>query len=259
MIFSEKLYNKALDKPSHAYFVMCNGGFFMFDFAILDLLKNLFCFAGYIGGNTAFPKPLTEKEEQHYITLYKKGDENARSILIERNLRLVAHISKKFQTSNIDSDDLISIGTIGLIKGVNTFDFNKSKSLASYIARCIENEILMYIRSNKKVKSEISLSDPIGTDKEGNNISLIDIICTDEYAVDDKVSLRIQVEKLYSDVERLLSPREKKVIILRYGLYGKKRLTQRETAKILDISRSYVSRIEKKAISKLALEFTKNE
>jgi RNA polymerase sporulation-specific sigma factor len=227
----------------------------MFDPSIFALLKDFFFFAGYISGSTAFPKPLNQAEEKEYLEKLKNGDADAKNVLIERNLRLVAHIAKKYSNVSIDMDDLISIGTIGLIKGINSYNFEKKTQLSTYVAKCVENEMLMFMRSNKKTKNEVSLNDPIGADKEGNSISLIDILCTDENSVMDQVQLKIQVEKLYAKISKVLTQREKTVIELRYGLYGKNCLTQRETALLLNISRSYVSRIEKKAIEKLSREF----
>ena len=227
----------------------------MFDPSIFAVLKDFFFFAGYISGSTAFPKPLNQAEEKEYLEKLKNGDAEAKNVLIERNLRLVAHIAKKYSNVSIDMDDLISIGTIGLIKGINSYNFEKKTRLSTYVAKCVENEMLMFMRSNKKTKNEVSLNDPIGADKEGNSISLIDILCTDENSVMDQVQLKIQVEKLYAKISKVLTQREKTVIELRYGLYGKNCLTQRETALLLNISRSYVSRIEKKAIEKLSREF----
>jgi RNA polymerase sporulation-specific sigma factor len=186
--------------------------------------------------------------------MYKAGSEEARNVLIERNLRLVAHIVKKFSTFNGDNDDLISIGTIGLIKAITTFDQSKGTRLATYAARCIENEILMQIRSAKKTQSEMSLHDPIGIDREGNEICLIDIISNDTESVIDEVELKILVRKLYNRMKAVLKKREKTVLELRYGLLNGSSKTQREIAGMLGISRSYVSRIEKKAIRKLCKE-----
>ena len=227
----------------------------MFDPSIFSFLKDLLALAGYISGSAAFPKPLEPDEEKECLERMKKGDTDAKNILIEHNLRLVAHIAKKYSNISIDMDDLISIGTIGLIKGINSYNFEKKTQLSTYVAKCVENEMLMFLRSNKKTKNEVSLNDPIGADKEGNSISLIDILCTDENSVTDQVQLKMQVEKLYGRITKLLTTREKTVIELRYGLYGKISLTQRETAQLLNISRSYVSRIEKKAIEKLSREF----
>ncbi len=201
--------------------------------------------------SSSFPNPLTEKEEQHYVELLAENDTDARTVLIERNLRLVAHIAKKYIGPNTNQDDLISIGTIGLIKAVNTYSAGKSTRLATYAAKCIENEILMSIRASKRLNREVSLSIPIGTDKDGNEISLNDILGTDTDEIIDSISLKIQVGKLYQAIDRVLSPREKAVIVARYGLDGNEPRPQREIASSLNISRSYVSRIEKKALEKL--------
>lgn len=202
----------------------------------------------YINRGKSFPKPLPKEEELRYIKLMRDGDCNARDKLIEHNLRLVAHIAKKYSMS-LDNDDIISIGSIGLIKAVKTFDENKGTHLATYAARCIENEILMSIRSNKKRGYEVSLDDPIGTDKEGNTISLIDILGTDEDEVMNIANNNIRMEKVKKEMKANLNAREKYIIESRYGFNSRKRLTQREIAKELNISRSYVSRIEKKAIN----------
>lgn len=201
-------------------------------------------------GNGSFPKPLSTKEEQHYLSLAAQGDLNARNILIERNLRLVAHIMKKYYTQTADQEDLISIGTIGLIKGISTFDASKGARLATYAARCVENEILMYFRSQKKSASDVSLSDYIETGKDGTALSLMDVICSDEDLFEQLSDKEIYA-KLYLMIEKHLDPREKKIIILRYGIGNRKPLTQREIAQQCGISRSYVSRIEKKALQKL--------
>ena len=201
--------------------------------------------------SSSFPTPLTEKEEQYYVQLLEQNDTAARNILIERNLRLVAHVVKKYIGPNYNQDDLISIGTIGLIKAVNTYTSKKSTRLATYAAKCIENEILMSIRSSKKNRQEVSLSLPIGTDKDGNEISFNDILGTDSDEIIDSINLKIQVSKLYKALDQVLTPREKRVIIERYGLDGGESKPQREIAKSLGISRSYVSRIEKKALEKL--------
>jgi RNA polymerase sporulation-specific sigma factor len=210
---------------------------------------------GYVSNPNSFPQPLTPEEEQKYMEMYKNSDEEARNILIERNLRLVAHIVKKYNSYGNDIDDLISIGTIGLIKAITTFDNLKGTRLATYAARCIENEILMQIRSNKKTQNEVSLQDPIGVDRDGNEITLIDVVGNEADSVLDEVELKMQVKRLYNKMQDVLKKREKTVLELRYGLLNGSGKTQREIAKMLGISRSYVSRIEKKAIKKLSKEF----
>lgn len=199
----------------------------------------------------SFPPPLTPSEEKYYIQRYTEGDLQAKHILIERNLRLVAHVIKKYQYLDEDPEDLISIGTVGLIKAVMTFNSEKGNRLAAYASKCIDNEILMHLRSKKKISKEISLYEPIGTDREGNEIKLYDIIETDEDEVPEKIHLKENVRKLYDKVETELSQREKLVLKMRYGLYNGEEYTQREIARQLGISRSYVSRIEKSAIEKL--------
>ena len=198
-----------------------------------------------------FLKPLTPEEERYYLQEYKQGSLEAKDILIQRNLRLVAHIVKKYQGAAEELDDLISIGTIGLIKAIQTFDFQKASRLSTYAARCIDNELLMLLRSKKKSSKEVSLYEPIGTDKEGNEISLLDVIETEPVDVVKNYSLKQDIDYLYQLLPKILSSREQEIIILRYGLYGKEELTQREIAKRLKISRSYVSRIEKNALLKL--------
>lgn len=222
--------------------------------AIFDAINNFFFMLGYVSTPNSFPQPLSPEEELKYLEMYKHGNEEARNILIERNLRLVAHIVKKYSSFGSDSDDLISIGTIGLIKAITTFDPNKGTRLATYAARCIENEILMQIRSAKKIQNEVSLQDPIGVDREGNEIMLIDVIGTEGESVIDEVDLKIQIKRLYSKMRAVLKKREKTVLELRYGLINGGVKTQREIANMLGISRSYVSRIEKKAIKKLSKE-----
>ena len=221
-------------------------------------LKPILFLTAYISSSASFPQPLTPEEEAIYLERYEQGDEEARNILVERNLRLVAHIVKKYSNAWRDMDDLISIGTIGLIKGISTFDRRKGTRLATYAARCIENEILMTIRSNKKIRTEVSLQDTIGVDKEGNEISLIDILGTDPDEVINQVELKIQIKKLYCKIASVLKTRERTVIELRYGIYNGAVKTQREIAKMLGISRSYVSRIEKRAIKKLNKAFNAN-
>ncbi len=218
---------------------------------IFEFLKDIFFYAGYIAGGKAFPQALGSAQEREYIDRHMSGDEEARGKLIEHNLRLVAHIAKKYSSSSVDMEDLISIGTVGLIKGVNTFNPEKANSLAAYISRCIENEILMYLRSLKKSSGDVSLADPIGEDREGNRISLADILGTNPAEVEDKIEFKVQVSRLGQLLGSVLSKRERIVIELRYGLSGKDVMPQREVADVLDISRSYVSRIEKKALEKL--------
>ena len=203
----------------------------------------------------SFPQPLTAAEETYYMQKYTEGDLEAKHILIERNLRLVAHIVKKYQTPEEDNEDLLSVGTIGLIKAVVTFNPDKSVRLGTYAARCIENEILMHFRARKKSSREISLYEPIGTDREGNEIQLFDIIETDEDDAHRKAELKDDIRMLYRKVESELSARERLVLKMRYGLYNEEEYTQREIAKQLGISRSYVSRIEKSAIEKLRVYF----
>jgi len=221
---------------------------------VVSLVNGLLLLVSYIANNT-FPQPLSEEEEAKYLRLLNRGDEEARNVLTERNLRLVAHIVKKFDSTGEDSDDLISIGTIGLIKAINTFNPGKGTKLATYAARCIENEILMHLRFMKKVRAEVSLYDPIGVDKEGNEITLIDILGTHPEVVSEMVENRFEQKCLREKVCQL-TRREKKVLELRFGLEDGVRKTQREIAKSLGISRSYVSRIEKKALNKLTREFT---
>lgn len=209
---------------------------------------------GYISNNKLFPEPLTSEEEKKYLELYKNGSNEARNILIERNLRLVAHVAKKYASSNVDMDDLISIGTIGLIKGISSFNNGKGVRLATYASKCVDNEILMFLRSNKKTQSEVFLNDSIGQDKEGNEVNLIDVIENDERTIEDEVNLKLEVKKLYEKMRHVLKDREKEILELRYGLNGSKPKTQNEIAKMMGISRSYVSRIETKAIGKLSKE-----
>lgn len=224
---------------------------------LIELLKSMFFFTGSYS-NTVFPPPLSKEEENKYIDLMRNGDKSARNILIERNLRLVAHIVKKFESKNVDTDDLISIGTIGLIKGIDTFSNAKATRITTYAAKCIENEILMYFRSNKKHLNNISLNDSVGYDKDGNEISLQEIIAD----VDDDIAIKIHnkanINKLFQYLD-ILNKREKEIICLRYGLFNYEETTQKDIAKKLFISRSYVSRIEKRALTKLLKEFIKNK
>ena len=202
-----------------------------------------------------FQKPLTMEEEKEYLQKYREGDLKARDVLIERNLRLVAHVVKKYQSVDDDLDDLISIGTIGLIKAVTTYEVTKGTRLATYAARCIENELLMMLRSRKKSSREVSLYEPIGTDKEGNEIHLLDIIEGNDTDITDSCIYKENVTKLYQILKDVLTPLEYQVIVYRYGLMGEKELTQRVIGKRLNISRSYVSRIEKNALLKLRNRF----
>ncbi len=221
--------------------------------SIFSIIGAIILFTGYIVGNNSFPVPLNSAEEKEYINRFKSGDMSAKNILIERNLRLVVHIAKKFSSIK-DVEDLISVGTIGLIKGIESFDYNKGTKLATYAARCIENEILMLIRNSKKVRNEVFLQDPIGTDKEGNEISLIDILNSGEDTIIDIVEQKITIKKMYEKLNAILNEKEQIIIKLRYGLIDGKIKTQKEIAKKLNISRSYVSRIEKKALIKLNKE-----
>jgi len=202
-----------------------------------------------------FPPPLSAEEERIYLQKYIEGDLEAKHILIERNLRLVAHVMKKYQHLDEDMEDLISIGTIGLIKAIVTFNPDKNNRLGTYAARCIENEILMMLRNKKKTSKEVSLYEPIGTDREGNEIQLYDIIEADDDDAHSKIALRDDIKLLYNKLESILSPRERLVLKMRYGLYNQEEYTQREIASQLGISRSYVSRIEKSAIEKLREHF----
>lgn len=203
----------------------------------------------------SFPAPLTSSEEKYYFQKYIEGDLQAKHILIEHNLRLVAHVIKKYQSLDDDIEDLISIGTIGLIKSVMTFNSKKGNRLAAYASKCIDNEILMYLRSKKKTNKEVSLYEPLGIDKEGNEIQLYDIIETNDADASECIILKQDIQKLYEELESLLTPRERLVLKMRYGLYNGEEYTQREVARQLGISRSYVSRIEKSAIQKLRSSF----
>ncbi|PKM45045.1 MAG: RNA polymerase sporulation sigma factor SigK [Firmicutes bacterium HGW-Firmicutes-8] len=221
--------------------------------AAISLINGLLLLVSYITNNT-FPQPLSEEDEARYLVLLQKGDETARNILTERNLRLVAHIVKKFDSTGEDNDDLISIGTIGLIKAINTYDKGKGTRLATYAARCIENEILMHLRAIKKNRIEVSLYDSIGVDKEGNEITLIDVLGTDAEVVTDLVEASFEQRRLMEKITHL-NNREKNVLELRFGLMNGMRKTQKEIARKLGISRSYVSRIEKRALHKLIKDF----
>lgn len=222
----------------------------MLNFIAEILAKGFLFFALHIKNSGTFPPALSKEEEKDYLRKLKSGDKNAKNKIIEHNLRLVAHIVKKYTSDSEEQDDLISIGTIGLIKGVNTFDESKGIKLATYASKCIENEILMYFRNKKKYAQDISLSEPIECDKDGNALSIIDIMA-DEKSISEDIEEKLNSEKLYKIIDSELSPREKEIIYLRYGLLGRKAFTQREVAEKLEISRSYVSRIEKKALETL--------
>ena len=214
------------------------------------LLRHLWVLVGYVGSQGAFPVPLSEQEEADLVRRMLAGDREARNVLVEHNLRLVAHLVKKFESTGEDVEDLISIGTIGLIKAINTFDPRRRTRLATYAARCIENEILMYLRATRRTRSEVRLFDPIGSDGEGNEVTLIDILGTDPDTVSERVEAEVERERLSRTLARL-SWRERWVLQMRYGLLDGIRKTQRDVSRKLGISRSYVSRIEKRALLKL--------
>lgn len=220
------------------------GGLFQF-------LSKIFTFSGAISNKGSFEKPLSAEDEKKYFLLFQAGDAEAKEILIKHNLRLVAHICKKFTTANAESDDLISVGTIGLIKAINTYSLEKGNSFATFAARCIENEILMLLRCTKKFKGTISLSEAVGCDKEGNELILMDLLYAPEESVFKQVENNLLKEKLLILLKKVLTQREFIIICYRYGICNKRCLTQREIAKALKISRSYISRIEKKALEKI--------
>ena len=222
--------------------------------AIVAATNNIFFLLGYVSNENSFPQPLTPDEESKYIELYKRGSEDAKNILIERNLRLVACIAKKYFSTGIDSEDLISIGSIGLIKAISTFDNTKGIKLATYAAKCIENEILMFIRKNARSRNEVSLHEPVSVDGDGNETALIDLLENESESVVEKVELKMQIRRMYNKMKYVLKSREKNILELRYGLDNKGSMTQMEIAEMFGISRSYVSRIETKAISKLRKE-----
>ena len=222
----------------------------MFDF-ISIFAQQVFFLISYVSSGNSFPKPLSSEEELMYLLKSREGDIEARNILVEKNMRLVAHIAKKYTTSNLEYEDMLSIGTIGLIKAINTFNFEKGNKLATYASRCIDNEILMVIRNIKKSANDVSLDEPIGKDKEGNEITFIDIITSDDEDVVENITNKSYISKIYSVIDDVLNEREKTIIVNRYGLYNNETKTQQEIADELNISRSYISRIEKKAISKL--------
>lgn len=225
-------------------------------FDLLNILKNLFCFTGSYS-NDVFPEPLSVEEEEKCIKGKMKGNIQDRNKLIEHNLRLVAHIIKKFDNKYVDSDDLISIGTIGLIKGVDTFSSDKGVKITTYCARCIENEILMYFRSNNRYNNDISINDAVGFDKDGNEIAIMDVLKTPNPDFVSDIDLKDNIELLKKYIN-VLTPREKEILIRRYGLNNQDEETQKTISKKLGISRSYVSRIEKRALTKILREFIKN-
>ena len=222
-----------------------------FMFALTYFLKYGLFLVSYVSGKNNFPKPLSAAEEMHYLKLAEDGDKGARDVLVERNLRLVAHIAKKYtKVAGADEDDLISIGTIGLIKAVATFDYKKQSRIATYAARCIENEILMSVRSSKKLNQEISLNECLGHDSDGNEVTFMDILPATDREISEKISVDTDLKKLGDYIKKCLNPREQEIIIKRYGL-GERVYTQQEIAEEMNISRSYVSRIEKRALDAL--------
>ena len=218
------------------------------------LFESLFAFALHLEENLSFPAPLTKEEEKLYLEKMSKGDKSAKNILVEKNLRLVAHIVKKYYSANVETDELLSVGSVGLIKAINTFDASKGTRLATYAARCIDNEILMFFRNKKKTAMDISFEEPIEQDAEGNPLTLMDIVSLDDTILDE-ICLKKNVKKLNEIMDAFDDLREKNIIVLRYGLDGKDPLTQNEIAEIYGISRSYVSRIETKALKKLRKKF----
>lgn len=225
--------------------------------SLLALLKNLIIFSSYVTGKSSFPKPLSKEKEKEYLEKSAQGDKEAKEILVKHNLRLVAHIAKKYSNYG-DNDELISIGSIGLIKAIESFKPDKGTQLATYASRCIENEILMTMRTSKKHRSNVSLNEPIGVDKDGNELVIMDMLCDDCSVIED-VENSIMMEKLLRITKAVLDEREYEIIRLRYGLGGCGALTQREVAKKFDISRSYVSRIEKKALEKIKRSVNKED
>ena len=224
---------------------------------LIALIKSLIFFTGSYSNNV-FPETLSEEEETKAIERMLMKDQNARNLLIEHNLRLVAHIVKKYECKEYDTDDLISIGTIGLVKGIDSYRPSKNTKLTTYAARCIENEILMHFRSNKKHLNNVSLNDSIGYDKEGNEINLIDVLVSDNKDINEEINTQNNIDLLLKYLN-ILTPREKEIIIKRYGLFQTKEKTQKEISKEMHISRSYVSRIEKRAITKILKEFIKHK
>ena len=229
------------------FFGFCLSGF-------LNFLKYTVFVVGYISGSTLFPDPLSKEEEKIALKKLAQGDEEARNLLIEKNLRLVAHVCKKYSNTNIEQDDLLSIGTIGLIKGINSFNIEKGVKLSTYVSRCIDNEILMYLRATKKLNSEVYLNDTIGKDKDDNIVTLEEVLENDDKSIEEIVDLKMKIKRLYRKMKEVLKDRERTIIELRFGLNGQKPKTQNEIANSMGISRSYVSRIETKAIGKLSEE-----
>lgn len=220
----------------------------------IEFLKTAVFVVGYIQGGTLFPEPLSSEEEKKYLEKMANGDEEARNILIERNLRLVAHVAKKYSTAKVEQDDLISIGTIGLIKGINSFNVEKGARLSTYVSRCIDNEILMHLRATKKLGAEVYLNETIGKDKDDNIVTLQEVLENNERNIEDEVDIKMKIKLLYEKMKEILKDRERTILELRFGLDGNKPKTQNEIAKMMGISRSYVSRIETKAIGKLSKE-----
>lgn len=224
----------------------------MFDM-LLAVLGRLFFFTGSFSDGSSYPKPLSAEEETRYIKLAKAGDKHAKDMLVKHNMRLVAHVVKKYNGA-AETDDMLSVGSIGLIKAINTYEPGRGTQLATYTARCIENEMLMLIRSNKKHKNNVYLSDPVGVDKDGNELTLMDLLCEKEDGVFKTVESKLLKEKFMKVLEQVLSDREYKILCLRYGLKGGAPLPQREVARFMKISRSYISRIEKRAVEKVREE-----
>lgn len=228
-------------------------------FSFLSYLSQyIFLFILHIADSESFPKPLTKSQEKEYLEKAANGDINARNVLVEHNLRLVAHIIKKYYQNSSGQDDLVSIGTIGLIKAINTYDIDKNIKLSSYASRCIENEILMHFRNLRKSAQDVSLNDTIDTDKDGNPLTLMDILA-DDSNIDDNIDTKLNLQVLQRYIDTTLTDREREIIIYRYGLLGVDPLPQRELAKRLNISRSYISRIEKKALGKLRNRFEQGD
>ncbi len=223
---------------------------------ISRMISRLFCLFLRVSGPNSFPEPLSKEDQRKYFILARDGDKRAREILIEHNLRLVAHIVKKYYSASKNQDDLVSIGTVGLIKAIDSFDIDKGAKFTTYASKCLQNEILMYFRSQKKTSCEVSLNEAIDTDKDGNPLTYSDVIYCDDTIAED-IDLKLNSIKVISIIRSVLTPREREIIVLRYGLHNEKPITQREIANKLGISRSYVSRIEKSAIEKIRAEFDK--